>query len=63
MLQTFHFLYITLSVQSDFLAPQFAVLFFKLFLPLMLCDAGKRVVRRAHNVTKPATSQEGPVLS
>jgi len=31
MLQTFHFLYITLSVQSDFLAPQFAVLFFLLF--------------------------------
>jgi len=28
MLQIFHFLYITLSVQSDFLAPQFAVLFF-----------------------------------
>jgi len=34
MLQTFHFLYITLSVQSDFLAPHFAVLFFAQILAI-----------------------------
>jgi hypothetical protein len=55
MLQTFHFLYITLSVQSDFSAPQFAVLFFAQISPQATFCA-------AHNVTKPATSQEGPVL-
>jgi hypothetical protein len=67
MLQTFHFLYITLSVQSDFSAPQFAVLFFAcLFFKTDRQDwarQGKNSVMRAHNVTKPASSQEEPVLS